>query len=143
MSQTKKSQSKVSKTWTAKKSKANKRGNFPAHKDCVTVYVKGQGHQSVDIKQLIGKGEREPIQREGEPREVWLDRVAEYRSRYRRDMKTINAVRVKPRTIFDLLVVNGIRAKHPAQAAKDIMNLLAEVMAYKFYDPKFEAMLKL
>lgn len=128
MSKDKKSQSQASKkAFPPKKTKASKRGNFPPKKDCVTIHIKGQGFKSVDIKTLIGKGEREPVKRDDETLDQFRDRVADYRARYRKVMKQVNnAPTPKPRTIFDLWVANGATLKHPSRAVAVIMEFLRD-----------------
>lgn len=125
MAKGKKSQSAAKKDWTPKKSKSSKRGNFPPKKDWVIRHTKDRGFIRVNMVDVIGKGEREPVQREGESREAYIGRLMDYRSRYRQQVKFINRQPApKPRTIFDLCVLNGWQVKHPSAAVKMVMETM-------------------
>jgi len=121
MAKGKKSQASKSRDWTPK-SQGSVKGNYPAPKTWAIVHTKKDGFQRLDMDRDLKIGKKNfPPALTGD-RLKDQENLRQYRAAVRREMAKVNKQQPpKPRTIFDLLVLNGATWKHPSEAAKALL----------------------
>lgn len=80
--------SKTTRTWAPKKTRASKRGNFPKKVDKTLVYIKGVGHQMVPTDSLLTKNF--PPAKTGDSRTDKAN-MQKYNAQVRADVRSVNA----------------------------------------------------
>ena len=124
MAKGKKSQVSKSRDWTPK-SQGSVKGNHPAPKTWAIVHTKKDGFQRRDMDRDLRIGKKNfPPALTGD-RLKDQENLRQYRAAVRREMAKVNKQKPpKPRTIFDLLVLNGATWKHPSAASKGILEFI-------------------
>jgi hypothetical protein len=121
MAKGKKSQASKSRDWTPK-SQGSVKGNYPVPKTWAIVHTKKDGFQRLDMDRDLKIGKKNfPPALTGD-RLKDQENLRQYRAAVRREMAKVNKQQPpKPRTIFDLLVLNGANWKHPSNATNAIL----------------------
>lgn len=125
MAKGKKSQASKSRDWTPK-SQGSVKGNYPAPKTWAIVHTKKDGFQRRDLDRDLKIGKKNfPPALTGD-RLKDQENLRQYRAAVRREMAKVNKQRPpKPRTIFDLLVLDeGVSWKHPSNASSAILHFI-------------------
>jgi hypothetical protein len=124
MAKGKKSQASKSRDWTPK-SQGSVKGNYPVPKTWAIVHTKKDGFQRLDMDRDLKIGKKNfPPALTGD-RLKDQENLRQYRAAVRREMAKVNKQQPpKPRTIFDLLVLNGANWKHPNAATKAILEFI-------------------
>jgi len=93
------------------------KGNFPTKKSWVTL----NGRIKTEV--VLCSGNFEPMRTGDKDKDAEAMRL--YREAYRADLRTLERQKpVKPKTLFDLYVLNGGKARHPKQLAGQIVQML-------------------